>query len=231
MIEGLLLVNKPLDWTSFDVVNRLRGLIAQSINVKSRSVKVGHSGTLDPFASGLLIILIGKNYTKKSAELLKYDKTYQVVARLGQKSSTGDTEGKIEDVSTIKPSLSQIKHTLSLFTGQLQQTPPVYSAIKINGQRAYKLARSGDIPQMPVKTVQIYQIELQEYIYPTINFLARVSSGTYVRSLVSDIGDKLNVGAYTQELRRTKIGQYDIKNAIEMENIDFPTICQNLIIL
>ncbi len=231
MYEGVLLVDKPVNWTSFDVVGYLRGLIAKSLNVKSRFIKVGHAGTLDPFATGLLIILVGKSYTKKSSDLLKYDKTYQVVMRLGQKSSTGDTEGIIKNISSNRPTEDKIIQTFSLFEGKIKQLPPIYSAIKINGQRAYKIARAGAIPDMPVKNIQIYNLDLQEYNYPYVNFITNVSSGTYIRSLVSDIGDRLKTGAYTKELRRTKIGDYDIKDAIKLEDLNILNIQSNLMLI
>lgn len=209
-MNGYVCIDKPSGWTSFDVVNKIRGI--------SETKKVGHSGTLDPFATGLLIILLG-NHTKRQEELMKQDKTYEVTAVLGKVSATGDPEGEISRVSEQQPSEAALRTALASFTGQISQIPPIYSAIKINGKKAYEMARAGKEVEMKAREVTVYSIEEVEYVYPTMRFTTRVSSGTYIRSLVSDIGESLGVGAYTTELRRTSIGEMTLEDALPMEGI------------
>lgn len=216
-MKGILLVDKPAGWTSFDVVNYVRKLVAQAEGKKPRQIKVGHTGTLDPFATGLLVLLIGKEYTRRAAELSKQDKTYEVTMRLGQISSTGDPEGKLTAVSDTDPGVKALQTALKRFTGQITQVPPAYSAVKVDGQRAYKLARAGKEVKLEPREVTVNRLELLDYAYPEVKFVADVSSGTYVRSLVEDIGRVLGVGAYTSALRRTQIGLFDIGHAKEVK--------------
>jgi len=214
-MQGILLIDKPADWTSFDVVNYIRRQVAEVEGKKPKNVKVGHAGTLDPFATGLLIILVGKEYTRRAAEFTKKDKTYELTAKLGKTSTTGDPEGEISDVSDDKPTLSEVNLVLDKYRGEIMQTPPIYSAIKVDGQRAYKLARQGKIVEIEPRPVTIKKLELLSYEYPTLSLLAEVSSGTYIRSLVEDIGRDLNTGAYTDQLRRTRIDQFNIEESYE----------------
>ena len=230
-MQGLLLFDKPAGWTSFDAVNFVRKLAAKKIGIPPRRLKVGHSGTLDPFATGLLIILVGKKYTARSQELLKLAKSYQATMILGSNSTTGDPEGEISSPTDIipRPSIEQVNRVLNSFIGESMQTPPAYSAIKINGVRAYKLARDNR-PVLPdARVINIYRIELLEYDFPLIKFNVEVSSGTYVRSLVETIGNRLGSVAYTQELRRTGIGNYSIFNSTLPEDINEQTIERLLI--
>lgn len=227
-MEGAVLVDKPTDWTSFDVVNYIRSIVAKAEDKKPKNVKVGHIGTLDPFASGLLVVLVGKNFTRQAMNLSKLDKTYEVICRLGEVSTTGDPEGDISKVGGQVPELSTVNRVLHSFEGQIKQTPPAYSAIKINGQRAYALARKGIAVEMPPRIVTIDSIELLSYNYPEISFKTSVSSGTYIRSLVEDIGHSLGTGAYTTALRRTRIGQFDIAGAITVKNITRETLERDL---
>jgi tRNA pseudouridine55 synthase len=213
-MQGLLKLDKPVDWTSFDVVNYVRNIVANCEDKKPKNIKVGHTGTLDPFATGLLLILVGKEYTRRASELSKLNKVYDLTLRLGKISSTGDTEGELNPVSGLQPKIDELTAAIAKFTGQIEQIPPIYSAIKINGQRAYKLARSGQEVVMPPRQVFIHKLELISYNYPDANLKAEVSSGTYIRSLVEDIGKQLGVGAYTLSLRRTKIGQYNLSQAV-----------------
>ena len=157
-----------------------------------------------------MILLAGKA-TKKAPELTKLDKVYEATIRLGATSSTGDPEGEIT-ISDEKPNISRDKiiETLKKFIGEIEQVPPAFSAIKINGQRAYKLARAGKKVDMPKRKVTIYELEILEYSSPFLKIRTHVSSGTYIRTLAEDIGDALGCGAYTTELRRTKIANYDI---------------------
>jgi tRNA pseudouridine55 synthase len=180
---------------------------------------VGHSGTLDPFATGLLIILIG-NATKAQDSFMKKDKWYDVSVLLGATSTTGDPEGEImksEKLKVIK--LKEVKNALEDFIGEIQQIPPAYSAIKINGQRAYDLARQGKVVEMKSRRVTIHAIENVNYDFPHLSFSTHVSSGTYIRSLVRDIGKELGTGAYTAALRRTVIDTYHIEAACSIEEL------------
>lgn len=212
-MQGVLLVDKPAGWTSFDAVNYVRRIVANAEGKKPKQVKVGHTGTLDPFATGLLVLLIGKEYTKRAGELSKLDKTYEVTMKLGETSSTGDPEGEITSVSDKVPSEKDIQEAIKAFKGEIQQTPPAYSAIKINGQRAYKLARAGKEVIIEPRQVTIHRLELIDYTYPEVQLIADVSSGTYIRSLVEDVGKTLDTGAYTTALRRTSVDKHDIKNS------------------
>lgn len=213
-MQGSLLVDKPKGWTSFDVVGFVRRMVAQAEGKKPKNVKVGHTGTLDPLATGLLIILVGKEYTKRAQELTKKDKTYEVVMRLGQESTTGDEAGEKTAISAERPTLEVITAALKKFTGEIEQVPPAYSAIKINGQRAYTLARNGQAVKLEPRKATIYDIRDVSYEYPLVRFTVDVSSGTYIRSIVEDIGRELGTGAYTADLRRTRIADFSIENAL-----------------
>lgn len=228
-MNGYLLIDKPKGWTSFDVVNKVRHIVqnSQLNNSDKKRFPVGHTGTLDPLATGLLVLLLGK-YTKRAPELTKLDKTYQVTVKLGETSSTGDGEGVKTIINSRRPRLNDIKNTLKLFTGEIDQVPPVFSAIKIDGQRAYKLARAGKKVEIEPRKVTIYTVGLKSYDYPYLDFTTEVSSGTYVRSLVEDIGKVLETGAYMCDLKRTKIGSFDIKSAIDLKNISAEKILKNL---
>lgn len=203
-MEEMIFVDKPAGMTSFGAVARVRRVLSER---EGHRVKVGHTGTLDPFATGLLILLAGKA-TKRAPELTKKDKVYEATIRLGEISTTGDPEGDITPTNKTLPTLDEIKAVLTQFTGKIQQTPPAFSAIKINGQRAYKLARAGKTVEMPSREVEIYSIELLDYSAPELTIRTHVSSGTYIRTLAEDIGKALKCGAYTRALRRTQIAEY-----------------------
>jgi len=223
-MQGILLVDKPAGWTSFDVVNYVRRRVAAAEGLRPKQVKVGHAGTLDPFATGLLILLIGKEFTRRAAEFSKLDKTYEVTMRLGTTSTTGDPEGQITPVNDKIPTKTEIKNTLKKFTGTINQTPPAYSAIKVNGQRAYKLARAGKEVVIEPRQVTINRLKLLDYNYPELKFTADVSSGTYIRALVEDIGQALGTGAYTINLRRTVIGNYKVESAVGADKLQADAI-------
>ena len=214
MEDRIILIDKPAGWSSFQVVAKVRGALKAEFQHK---VKVGHTGTLDPFATGLLILLSGK-YTKKSNEFLKLDKEYVTKIKLGYVSDTGDTEGDIKKVNDRNVKIDEIEAVLQKFTGVVEQRPPKFSAIKINGQRAYKLARKGVEFETPSRQVEIYELEILEYKYPYLTLKCHVSSGTYIRTLAEDIGEALGVGAYCEELRRTKIGDYSVESALKVED-------------
>ncbi len=214
-MDGLLLVDKPSGWTSFDVVAKVRSILKQSGVQKP---KVGHTGTLDPLATGLLVLLVG-DYTKRAQEFSKLDKTYEVTMKVGETSSTGDGEGEKTKASSYKPSEKELEAVIKSFEGEIMQIPPQYSAIKINGQRAYKLARKGQKVELEPRKVKIYHLKLHDYTYPEVKFMAEVSSGTYIRSLVEDIGTKCKTGAYITALRRTKVGKFWIEDGIDINNL------------
>jgi tRNA pseudouridine55 synthase len=219
-MNGILLVDKPSGWTSFDVVGRVRRMVSQSglSTSNKKRFPVGHTGTLDPLATGLLVLLLG-TYTKKAPGLTKLDKTYEVVMRLGQTSTTGDEEGEKTVVSDRQPTIEEIHIALARYEGDIMQTPPIFSAIKIDGQRAYKLAREGKAPQMKPRPAHVERIILTKYEYPDVHFTTHVSSGTYIRSLTEDIGNFVGTGAYMAGLRRTRVGGFLIQDAITMEGL------------
>ena len=205
-MEEIIYVDKPTGMTSFGAVARVRRILSQR---EGHKVKVGHTGTLDPFATGLLILLAGKA-TKKAPELTKKDKVYEATIRLGETSTTGDPEGEITATGAELPSEEQIAEVLKQFTGKIEQRPPIFSAIKINGERASKLARQGQEVEMPTRTVEIYSIEQISYSKPELQIRTHVSSGTYIRTLAEDIGKALGCGAYCSQLRRTQIADYKL---------------------
>jgi tRNA pseudouridine55 synthase len=208
-MDGYLLVDKPAGWTSHDVVAKVRNILK---NESGHKVKVGHTGTLDPFATGLLILMVG-SYTKRAAEFSKLDKTYEAEVTLGSVSTTGDPEGEITQKFDKVPTQEEINKVLEGFTGEIEQTPHKFSAMKIDGQRAYKLAREGKEVKLEPRKVTVYSIKEVGYNYPKLKFTAEVSSGTYIRSLAEDIGENLGTGAYLSSLRRTKVGKYEVRDA------------------
>ena len=218
-MQGLLLVDKPKTWTSFDVVNYVRKMVAAHEGKKPKNCKVGHTGTLDPLATGLLVLLVGKEYTRRAGELTKLDKTYEVTMKLGATSTTGDEEGEKKVVSDTIPTLKAVQEALEAFRGDIMQVPPAFSAMKIDGKRAYDLARQGKEVKLEARPVTIYSIELTNYDYPFVHFTADVSSGTYVRSLVEDVGNLLTTGAYMSDLRRTRIGNFYLDDAVEVDTL------------
>lgn len=209
MNDGIILVDKPNGMTSFGVVARVRRILSKQLGKK---VKVGHTGTLDPFATGLMIIVTGKE-CKNASVYSKLDKVYEATIKLGQTSTTGDPEGEILDSSDLVPTLNEVEKILIKFTGKITQRPPIYSAIKVGGERAYKLARDGKLFEMPERQVTIFSLDLIDYLYPYLKICVHVSSGTYIRSLAEDIGKALETGAYCTELRRISIAKWSIEQA------------------
>ena len=250
-MNGFLYVDKPAGWTSFDVVAKIRGVVRGIIRKQHETrgychteqgktvdghrcrckVKVGHTGTLDPAATGLLIICIGK-YTKKVPELIKQDKTYDVELTLGKESTTADKEGEITESklgnALKQPRGNDVNEALKAFVGTIQQTPPIFSAIKVDGKRAYDLARKGKEIKLEPRTVNIRSITGASYDYPLVRFTTRVGSGTYIRSLAVDIGIQLQTGAYMSELRRTSIGDIDLDQAVSITDITEEYLHQSL---
>lgn len=211
-----LLIDKPKGMTSHDVVDKVRKITG----IK----KVGHGGTLDPNATGLLIIGITRESTKKLGIIAKdTKKTYEAEVFLGEARDTDDVEGEILSMvpeGTTPPSAAKIQSVLDSFSGRQIQTPPAHSAIKIKGKKAYEMARAGKDVEIPEREITVYSIKLEEYKYPILKFTAEVSSGTYIRSLARDIGEKLGTFGYLSNLRRTKIGEYSIDNAISIDKLD-----------
>lgn len=225
------LVDKPPDWTSFDVVGFIRREERKKISAQggqASSLRVGHAGTLDPFATGLLIVAIGRESTKRLDEFKKLPKTYIATIRLGATSDTDDLTGIIsachceesrrDDVAI--PSIEKIKNTLKKFIGEQKQIPPRYSAKKINGQKMYSMARAGkDFVREP-SVIHIQNIELLNYTWPDLKIKIDCGAGTYIRSLARDLGETLGVGGYCQELRRTKIGPYELDETRKIAQIN-----------
>lgn len=208
-----LLIDKKLDWTSFDVVKKIRNI--------TKSKKVGHAGTLDPLASGLLIICTGK-HTKKINEFLNLDKTYTGKFVLGSKTPSHDLETEISETKPLTGvNEKKIKEVANSFLGIQLQRPPKYSAVKVNGKRAYELARKDQEVIIEEKEVKVNSFEILEIKLPIISFSISCSKGTYIRSLARDLGLKLGCGAYLSELRRTKIGNFNVDHASTIEELEF----------
>ena len=208
-LNGLLIINKPKTWTSFDVVAKIR----KQLNIK----KVGHTGTLDPMATGVLVLCLGKA-TKLAQKLTGLDKEYVAEITLGARSNTDDAEGEIvKNLDAEEKNKSEIETTLKQFEGVIQQIPPKFSAKKINGKRAYHLARKGKEVELKPVEVSIKKIELLDYKWPLLKIRVECGKGTYIRSLARDIGEKLETGAYLSELERTKVGEYNITQAKKIE--------------
>lgn len=209
--EGeILLFDKPLTWTSFDVVAKVRNTI--------RCKKVGHAGTLDPLATGLLVICTGK-MTKKIEQIQAGEKEYLTTIVLGKTTPSYDLETEFDsETDTSHLSVEQVREVVMSFVGEIQQIPPVFSAIKVDGKRLYKLARKGQEDQVVIqpRQVTIHSIQIENISLPEVTFLMRCSKGTYVRSLARDIGQALKVGAYLSSLRRTAVGDFRVENAYDL---------------
>lgn len=215
----ILLIDKPIKWTSFDIVNKIKYKIKKI--QKEPKIKIGHSGTLDPFATGLLIICTGLK-TKEIQKIQKEKKKYTFIIKLGATTPSYDMETKEnKKFNTKHITNTLIKKTINKFLGKIKQIPPIYSAIKINGKRLYKLARQGINIKIPPRIVQIEKIQILNIKMPYIKFLVKCGKGTYIRSLAYDIGKELKSGAYLTYLRREKIGNYSIKKAQKIFDINF----------
>lgn len=225
-MNGILLVDKPVGISSFGVVAKVRGIWRNELReqgVSIKKAKIGHTGTLDPMASGLMILVLG-SYTKRAQEFSKLDKVYEAELTLGSNSTTDDLEGELAAVSDRQPTADEVKQVAVSLVGEIEQVPPIYSAIKIDGQRAYKLARKGHEVAMQPRQVTIFSIDNLEYDYPRLRFTVHVSSGTYIRSLARDIGKKLNTGAYLSALRRTKVGEFELDSSLKLQSLNLQSI-------
>lgn len=220
-MNGILLIDKPRGISSFGVVAKVRGIWRAQLREQGESIKkakVGHTGTLDPLATGLLVLVLG-DYCKRASEFTKLDKTYEVEMILGKTSTTGDEEGEKTVVSTREPSAEEVNGIVKSFIGEQQQVPHAYSAVKVNGQRAYDLARKGKEVTLEPRLITVYDIREVTYDYPRVAFTCDVSSGTYIRSLVEDIGKALSVGAYMSGLARTRVGQFLLTEAAQLKTL------------
>lgn len=218
--SGFLFLNKPVGPTSHDMVSRLRRLTG----IK----KIGHAGTLDPLASGVLIMAIGREATREISGFVKLDKEYEAVLRLGAVSDTYDREGRVEfrvsncecRLSSVELRINTIEQVLEKFIGVQMQVPPMYSAKKVGGKKLYELARKGiDVERRPVE-INIHELELSDYQWPLLKIRVRCSSGTYIRSLAHDIGQALGCGAYLEELKRTAVGEFKLEECINLEELN-----------
>ncbi len=210
-MDGIIIINKPKGYTSHDVVN----IVKKKLNIS----KVGHTGTLDPNATGVLPILIGKA-TKISKYLIEHNKTYIAELALGEKSSTGDIEGEIIEKQEL-PNLEehQIKQVLESFIGKQMQTPPIYSAIKINGKKAYEYARSGQTIELKPREIEIMDISLVNFEKGSITFKVKCSKGTYIRVLCEDIARKLGTVGLMKELCRTRVNEFNIEQSTDLKEL------------
>lgn len=223
-MDGIIVINKEKEYTSHDVVAKLK----KKLNIS----KVGHTGTLDPNATGVLPILIGKG-TKFSKYLINHDKIYEVELELGKKTDTADIEGKVieeknVDEKYIKENLLQV---LESFVGKQEQIPPMYSAIKKNGKKLYEYARAGEKVEIEPRKIEIYKIDLNKYDKNIISFVVSCSKGTYIRSLCEDIAGKLNTVGYMKNLKRLQVGKFNIKDAVYIDDIDLKNVNEHLITL
>lgn len=208
--EGILLVNKPVGKTAFSLVGRLRKLL----NVR----KIGHAGTLDPFATGVMVMLVGKKYTKLSDMFLNEDKEYIAELRLGVATDTFDTEGSITTESDYIPTIEEVEEVISKFQGDIDQIPPMFSAKKVDGKKLYELARKGEtVERKPVKV--FVETHLMRYEYPVLSIHVTCSKGTYIRSIADDMGKMLGCGAHLTNLERTRSGRYRVTECYEGDKL------------
>lgn len=213
MLDGIIILNKQKGCTSHDVVAKTKRLLKE---------KVGHTGTLDPNATGVLPLLVGQG-TKLSAYLIEHDKEYIATLKLGEKRDTADSEGAIIEERQIDYSVLQkenVEKILQSFIGKQEQIPPMYSAIKINGKKLYEYARKNEKIELEPRHIEIYKIDLIDIIKDTIIFKVQCSKGTYIRSLCEDIAKRLNTVGYMQDLERSRVGKFDIKDSITIEELE-----------
>lgn len=215
IIDGIILINKEKGYTSHDIVNKIKHMF---------NVKVGHTGTLDPNATGLLPILIGKG-TKLSYYLINHDKKYEVTLKLGEKTDTADAEGQViqeQNVEKISLKKQNVENILKSFIGKQMQTPPIYSAIKVNGKKLYEYARKNIEVEIKPREIEVYDIKLIKIDEEKneIQFVVHCSKGTYIRSLCEDIAEKLKTVGFMKELNRTKVGIFDIQDSIKLEELN-----------
>lgn len=214
----VLLFDKPLEWTSFQLVNKVRWLIRKNLNIKK--IKVGHAGTLDPLATGLMIICTGK-FTKRIHEFMGQEKEYTGTVMLGATTPSYDLETEINETFSIDHITEDAVYAFAkAYQGTIQQRPPVFSALKKDGKRLYEFARAGEEVTIPTREITIYDFEITRIAMPEVDFRVRCSKGTYIRSLAYDMGKGLESGAHLTALKRTKIGDYDVDNAQDIVSFE-----------
>lgn len=210
-------INKSKGPSSHDIVNKVRRVTG----VK----KVGHAGTLDPLASGVLVIGVGREATKNLGDIVKKEKEYIATIKLGTTSTTDDEEGRKEEIEVkVVPDLKSVKKALDEFEGLIKQTPPIYSSIKIDGKPAHRRVRKGEDIKLEAREVELKEIEILNYSWPLVKIRIVTGSGFYVRSLARDLGDKLGVGGYLADLERTRVGEFKIEEATRVEDLDIEKI-------
>ena len=214
-MNGIIVINKEKNWTSNDVVQKIKGIFHE---------KVGHTGTLDPLATGVIPILIGKG-TQLSKYLINHDKEYIATIKLGYKTSTGDLEGNVVEQKDVSEGMLEedfVNKVLKQFEGKITQIPPIYSAIKVNGKKLYEYARKAQDVEIPPRNIEIYEIELISISQEDMEITYRVhcSKGTYIRTLCEDIAEKLGTVGYMKELQRTRVGNFSIQNSLKMEDMN-----------
>jgi tRNA pseudouridine55 synthase len=211
----ILLIDKPLNWTSFQAVNKIKYALINKVGLPKK-FKIGHAGTLDPLASGLLLICTGK-FTKKISELQGQAKEYTGTFFIGATTPSYDLETEIDETFQISHIDNELIHeTVKQFLGEINQKPPIYSAIKKDGVRLYEHARAGEVVEIEFRKTTIHEFEITKIALPEIDFRVVCSKGTYIRSLAFDFGKALNSGAHLTSLRRTKIGDYSVENAVDV---------------
>ena len=208
----IVAVYKPKGPSSFKIIGQIRKITG----IK----KVGHAGTLDPLASGILVVGIGRDGTKKLSEAVGQDKEYIAEIELGATSTTDDAEGPVVRQIVAKIPKTKIIPVIKKFIGEIDQIPPIFSAIKIKGRRAYKMARAGEVPELKARKVLIKDIKIISYFWPILKIKVVTGPGTYIRSLARDIGQELGVGAYMKELERTRVGEFTKKQAVDINKLD-----------
>lgn len=212
-MEKIFAVYKPKGPTSNDVLEKIRKITGEK--------KVGHAGTLDPLAEGVLVVGVGRTATKRLSEFTKHEKEYLAKIKLGEKSTTDDEEGEKTKVKVDKaPSQKEVREVVLRFVGEIKQTPPIYSAVKIKGREAYKRARRGEKVILEPRKVEVRQIEILSYNWPYLNLRITTGPGVYVRSLARDIGKALKTDGYLKNLERTRVGDFNKEKAVRMKNLE-----------
>jgi len=219
-MDGFLNIYKPTGMTSFDVIRFLR----KQTGIK----KIGHIGTLDPLAEGVLVVAIGQA-TKLIEFMMAHDKKYEAEILLGKKSTTYDSQGEISEVSSQKPSKVAVLKTINSFVGKIEQIPPIYSALKVNGKCAYERARAGEKIKMKKREINVYSIALEGYIYPIVKLKVHCGTGTYIRSLANDIGEQLGVGGYLVSLKRTAVDSFLDSTSCTIEDMRIHGVAKYLL--
>lgn len=207
--HGIYNIYKPKGPSSYDIIRQIKRETSEK--------RIGHGGTLDPLASGVLVVAIGREFTKQLDKISRGEKEYEATIKLGQTSTTQDEEGQKTDFEVEKvPSQASIENILNKFTGKIKQIPPQFSALKINGQPAYKLARRGEKAELKEREIEIEKIKLISYKYPLLVIKVTCSSGTYIRTLANDIGQMLKTGGYLADLIRSRISEFNIENSVKL---------------